>query len=153
MAGPKEHTGLTRDGQHGGGVGQISGPVHPRPDPVPLDFLCVRNGQSFFRGGAMMRRCLDCPTLIAQGSRCGPCQRAHERARGQRRPSVARHQLPAATKARDGYCCRRCGSTVRLEAHHVRPRQAGGRDDLTNMITLCQACHQEQHGESPAKAT
>lgn len=92
-----------------------------------------------------MRRCLDCRALITSGSRCAVHQRALERRRGQRRPSVARHQLPEATKARDGYRCRRCGGTVGLEAHHIKARQDGGRDTLANMVTLCHQCHQEQH--------
>lgn len=92
-----------------------------------------------------MRRCLDCSRLIPHGSRCAACARAVERRRGQRRPSVARHQLPALTKRRDGYRCQRCGGTAGLEAHHITARQDGGGDVLSNMITLCHQCHQEMH--------
>lgn len=84
------------------------------------------------------RSCLDCGRLIARGSRCPAC-------REQRRDTVARHQLPAAIKARDGYRCVRCGAPDRLTVHHLVPLAAGGTHAPSNLVTLCWRCHQEAH--------
>lgn len=84
-----------------------------------------------------MRRCLDCPCLIARGSRCVPCARAY-------RPAAARHQLPAAVKARDGHCCTVPGCATpydRVEVHHIRPVSQHGAHRLENMTTLCHTHH------------
>lgn len=66
-------------------------------------------------------------------------------------------------KARDKACVR-CGSTIDLESHHVKPlveileennvtNRNGARDcialwDLSNGITLCKKCHYEEHGRT-----
>lgn len=47
---------------------------------------------------------------------------------------------------RDGYTCQHCHKQgERLEAHHIQFRQNGGKDALTNLITLCEACHHRLH--------
>ena len=47
---------------------------------------------------------------------------------------------------RDGYTCQHCGAqSVRLEAHHIVFREQGGKDTLTNLLTLCEACHKKVH--------
>lgn len=47
---------------------------------------------------------------------------------------------------RDEYTCQYCGAKkVRLEVHHIRFRQHGGSDDLENLITLCEKCHDDLH--------
>jgi len=52
---------------------------------------------------------------------------------------------------RDGHACRFCDMTEKehqekhdqgLHAHHVLPRNAGGRDVHENLITVCISCHQ-----------
>lgn len=67
-----------------------------------------------------------------------------------------------AVKARDG-CCGRCGSTEKLEVHHVKSlaaliEECGVRNrddarksaailwDLANGETLCEPCHYREHG-------
>lgn len=85
-----------------------------------------------------MRRCLECSALIAAGSRCA----IHAEIR---RPSMSRHQLPAAVKARDGGRCVRCGGTDRVQAHHIEPISEGGAHRLGNMVTLCHDCHLAAH--------
>jgi len=85
----------------------------------------------------MMRRCLDCGELIATGPRCRAC--AHNR-----RPAWARTVLPRETKARDGGRCVRCGSTDRIQAHHIIPVDDGGPHTLANTETLCHHCHVEE---------
>lgn len=46
---------------------------------------------------------------------------------------------------RDKHSCRRCGKKTPngrgLTVHHIIPRDEGGPDDSTNLITLCQSCH------------
>lgn len=37
--------------------------------------------------------------------------------------------------------CEDCGSTERLETHHLWPRALGGSHDLDNMRLLCFDCH------------
>ena len=50
-------------------------------------------------------------------------------------------------KQRDGMKCVLCGKTNRLQAHHIKPTflYPECRSDLDNGITLCAACHQDQH--------
>lgn len=47
---------------------------------------------------------------------------------------------------RDNYKCKCCGATkTRLEAHHIIYRSQGGSDDLENLTTLCESCHEALH--------
>ena len=46
---------------------------------------------------------------------------------------------------RDGWRCRSCGGYGN-EVHHVHPRREGGADyALSNLETLCFACHDDRH--------
>lgn len=48
---------------------------------------------------------------------------------------------------RDGCKCMECGkSNCRLEVHHIRPRRLNGSNTLSNLITLCEKCHQKTEG-------
>jgi 5-methylcytosine-specific restriction endonuclease McrA len=47
--------------------------------------------------------------------------------------------------ARDGAACRRCGSRFRLEVHHLTYLRFGGREHLSDLITLCERCHEALH--------
>lgn len=49
-------------------------------------------------------------------------------------------RMRAKALMRDGYHCTRCGSTEELEVHHINP---SGGDELDNLQTLCQHCHEE----------
>ncbi|MBI1925544.1 HNH endonuclease [Candidatus Poribacteria bacterium] len=54
--------------------------------------------------------------------------------------------LRIATLRRDDYQCTQCGEkNTRLEAHHIIPRSLGGKDTITNLITLCKRCHDKHH--------
>jgi len=54
--------------------------------------------------------------------------------------------LRIATLMRDGYQCTQCGEkNTRLEAHHLIPRSLGGKDTITNLMTLCKPCHDHHH--------
>jgi hypothetical protein len=50
--------------------------------------------------------------------------------------------LRKATIMRDGCKCMMCGKTnCKLEAHHIKPRRLGGSNTISNLITLCEKCH------------
>ena len=54
--------------------------------------------------------------------------------------------LRLATLTRDGFKCTQCSATgVRLEAHHIVWRNRGGKDNVANLITLCDGCHKKVH--------
>lgn len=48
---------------------------------------------------------------------------------------------------RDGFKCIKCGSTKKLQAHHIIPVKMDGiiSADVDNVITLCSKCHRESH--------
>lgn len=56
---------------------------------------------------------------------------------------------------RDGYTCQHCARQhVRLEAHHLIYREQGGKDTLSNLLTLCAVCHHQLHtGKVTLKVT
>lgn len=52
------------------------------------------------------------------------------------------HKLRKECFERDGYECKRCGTTEKiLHAHHIISRRAHGPDVLSNLISLCVSCH------------
>jgi len=54
--------------------------------------------------------------------------------------------LRIATLMRDGYQCTQCcGKNTRLDAHHLIPHSLGGKDTITNLMTLCKPCHDKHH--------
>jgi RNA-directed DNA polymerase len=52
-------------------------------------------------------------------------------------------EIRAQVPRRDGWKCRICGKGERIEVHHIRPWQAGMTHELSNLITLCAACHRQ----------
>ena len=49
---------------------------------------------------------------------------------------------------RDGCKCMECGkSKCKLEVHHIKPRRLNGSNTLSNLITLCEVCHQKTEGK------
>ena len=47
---------------------------------------------------------------------------------------------------RDNYTCQDCGTkNTKLNAHHRTPRSEGGTDDLYNLDSLCDYCHEDIH--------
>lgn len=50
---------------------------------------------------------------------------------------------------RDNYTCRKCNSNLRgvfhRHIHHIIPLSRGGNNSLSNLISLCQACHERVH--------
>ena len=53
--------------------------------------------------------------------------------------------LRRAALARDGGACCNCGAPAD-HAHHVVPLARGGRDVLSNLVSLCAPCHGAVHG-------
>lgn len=49
---------------------------------------------------------------------------------------------------RDGNKCRRCGTTEKLQVHHIDKsgKSDNPNNDLSNLITLCKSCHARLHG-------
>lgn len=55
--------------------------------------------------------------------------------------------LRKAAILRDGGRCQECGKEhCRLEVHHITPKRTGGRDTISNLITLCPSCHDRTKG-------
>ena len=49
---------------------------------------------------------------------------------------------------RDGCKCMECGkSNCKLEVHHIKPRRLNGSNTLSNLISLCETCHQKTEGK------
>lgn len=73
--------------------------------------------------------------------RSGP---QHPRWKGGRYPYYGEDwfQKRRQTLERDNYRCKICGSTKKLHVHHIIPRRLGGNNELSNLITLCAACHE-----------
>jgi RRXRR protein/HNH endonuclease len=61
-------------------------------------------------------------------------------------PTRLDENLRIACLMRDGYTCQHCGKHgVRVQAHHIVHREHGGKDTLTNLLTLCEGCHKRLH--------
>ena len=46
---------------------------------------------------------------------------------------------------RDKWKCRNCGFRQNLHAHHIQFRSHGGKNELQNLISLCNSCHRSLH--------
>ncbi len=49
---------------------------------------------------------------------------------------------------RDNYKCVECGTpsaAIEADVHHLLPRSAGGTDEPSNLVTLCDGCHAAHH--------
>jgi 5-methylcytosine-specific restriction endonuclease McrA len=96
-----------------------------------------------------LRFCLHCNGHHPSSYACPKREAKRYRASQQRRiRSTARwQQVRAAARRRDGQRCRRCGSTDKLEVHHIVSLANGGsRYDLANLETLCSDCHHQEEG-------
>jgi hypothetical protein len=61
-------------------------------------------------------------------------------------PTRLDENLRIACLMRDGYQCQQCGKRDgHLQAHHVIYREHGGKDTLSNLLTLCEVCHHKVH--------
>lgn len=48
---------------------------------------------------------------------------------------------------RDGYVCKKCGSSRNPVVHHLRYPAIWGEEELTDLETLCEDCHNKIHGK------
>lgn len=59
-------------------------------------------------------------------------------------------------KERDNYRCQNCGrrggeaGNIKVNAHHVVPLKKGGSNQLSNLHTLCEGCHDAIHTDKMA---
>lgn len=108
----------------------------------------------------LVRLCPSCGCQLPYPGRgkCPDCARTYERERSRRRratsaavkvrDSKAWKEVREAAKRRDGYRCRRCGSSEKVEAHHVHGLADGGSAfTLANVLTLCAVCHRREGGQ------
>ncbi len=70
-------------------------------------------------------------------------------------PTRLDENLRIACLMRDGYTCQQCGKQgIRLQAHHLVYREHGGKDTISNLLTLCEPCHTKIHqGKMTLKVT
>jgi 5-methylcytosine-specific restriction endonuclease McrA len=98
---------------------------------------------------ALSRPCVDCGMLIPRGSRCRRCQ--PKRVTPGRGSGADQARFRRETLAKTGGRCYLCGSTERVEAHHVIGlREGGANDGETNGVPLCRLCHSAAESVSPS---
>jgi hypothetical protein len=50
------------------------------------------------------------------------------------------------TLERDGHKCQDCDDSPEiLHVHHITPKHLGGGDELENLVSLCENCHEQRH--------
>lgn len=52
---------------------------------------------------------------------------------------------------RDGAKCALCGSTDRIQVHHIVPYRYSHSHDLENLVTLCRSCHSKEEYKANPK--
>jgi 5-methylcytosine-specific restriction endonuclease McrA len=102
----------------------------------------------------MKRYCLDNCGRLTDQTRCARCRR--------RRAALSFYGTPAWRRlrrlalARDGARCVLPGCSSprdRPTVHHVKAREDGGRDHLSNLLTLCHGHHVAYEGDRRAGRT
>ena len=64
------------------------------------------------------------------------------------KPNKLDENIRKAVILRDGCKCMECGKlNCKLEVHHIKPRRLNGSNTLSNLIALCEACHQKTEGK------
>jgi 5-methylcytosine-specific restriction endonuclease McrA len=77
----------------------------------------------------------------------GDLERINEAKRRLAWRKSARRLWTLSVKRRDGFKCAHCSSTIKLHAHHVKPKaqHPDYEFDIDNGITLCESCHLDEH--------
>ena len=65
----------------------------------------------------------------------------------QQGPLLYEKNFKTACQTRDGWKCRKCKTEKKLQVHHIKSRSEGGSDKLSNLMTLCEDCHEKHHQE------
>ena len=90
-----------------------------------------------------------------QGRNCPACERIrNRRPRRRARGTYAWKTARAAAQRRDGFRCQQCGLSNRravLQVHHIDGNSQN--HDLSNLVTLCHACHAKVGGGTPPRET
>lgn len=99
---------------------------------------------------ARLRPCLQYAECgqVTERSRCAVHEQLHRQAANAKRTATspyrtAEHRREAAAAIKRDGACVLCGTTERLQAHHVIRRAAGGPDHRSNYVTLCATHHVE----------
>jgi hypothetical protein len=78
--------------------------------------------------------------------------RVDEKIEAEKAEAKAEREVYALVDARDKRICRCCGHrtttlglTTRTHHHHLVYRSAGGEHSTANIVTLCPACHNDEH--------
>ena len=94
----------------------------------------------------MAKYCKDCGVAIRQRDNyCRPCLAERHAKRDVLR--VEFNRLRNKVVRRDGNKCTKCGSTIKLEVHHIDGLAESHDNRMENLITLCHPCHMELHGK------
>jgi 5-methylcytosine-specific restriction enzyme A len=101
----------------------------------------------------LLRRCLDCPTMVRGKPRCTDCQRQRDRAKAQRRPDLhadahereRRRRAVSDHRAIVGDWCpgwsgRPAHQSADLTADHVKEVAAGGKPG-GRLVVRCRSCN------------
>ena len=92
------------------------------------------------------RACLGCGRVIPGGSRCGECQRDHNRRRDHRRGTRSQRGYGVAYTVRRALIlrshpfCAYCGAPAGT-VDHVVPLARGGTNSLDNLVACCAECN------------
>lgn len=89
-----------------------------------------------------------CKTLVSLHSNFAATRIFRFMAQATATPDSEWKRVRAEVLARDKYKCIECTDNVRsfdADVHHLLPRSAGGTDDPSNLITLCDGCHAAHH--------
>jgi len=103
-------------------------------------------GHAGYRGALVARPCLNCGRLIGGGSRCADCER-RAYSGSILTPSSSRwawSRLRAGVLAAEPWC-RACRIHPAVTVDHVLQRVDGGSDHPSNLVPLCDDCHQGRH--------
>lgn len=88
----------------------------------------------------MKRSCRICGEP-ADASLCTEHERQRQRIRTRARGDWTWVVTKRRVLERDGYACVQCGATAPLEVDHIVPLAGGGSNEMSNLRTLCRACH------------
>lgn len=80
----------------------------------------------------------------------------HSKSRQERGYGAAWVRLRHRIMARDKHLCQSCLASSRYvpatQVDHITPKAKGGTDDLTNLQSLCDACHRRKTAEDNGRS-
>lgn len=112
-----------------------TGPAHPRYTSFEVE--CSICGNKFFTQPARFKK-----AQVYCSMECGQKGRVRK---------ISNVRMKSATlgknaaRRRDDFKCRICSFDFVTAVHHIIPKNSGGTDDITNLITLCPNHHYMAH--------